>query len=85
MELIKTITETYTIAKSERVESNCLAILFFIPSTSNRATINGVPVAAGDSLQIEQSYGYIDTTWYDVVFSAGAGANELVVSRVLIR
>ena len=85
MALTQTLNDTYTLNKNKLVESNCVAITFLVKSTSNDALINGILVAAGDQLKVDQSFGYIDSTWYDVVFQSGAGSNELIVSRILIK
>ena len=84
MELRSTINDSYTIAIGKRVDSNCLSIDFINKTTSNPVSINGIIIAAGDQFRVTQISGFIDTTTYDVVFQAGAGVNELVVSRILI-
>jgi hypothetical protein len=84
MELRSTISDSYTIAIGKRVDSNCLSINFLNKTTSNPVAINGVIIAAGEQYRITQTSGFIDTTTYDIVFQAGAGVNEVVISRILI-
>lgn len=84
MELRSTINDSYTIAIGKRVDSNCLSINFLNKTTSNPVAINGVIIAAGEQFKVTQTSGFIDTTTYDLVFQAGAGVNEVVISRILI-
>ena len=84
MELIKTINEVYTFGRGQRIESNCIAITFINKSTSNTAMINGVQIAAGEQYKVDQQSGFLDTTIYDVIFLAGAGVNEIAVTRIII-
>jgi hypothetical protein len=84
MELTKTINEAYTFGKARQIESNCIAITFINKSTSNTAMINGIQIAAGEQYKVDQQSGFLDTTIYDVIFLAGAGVNEIAVSRILI-
>jgi hypothetical protein len=84
MELRSTINDSYTIAIGKRVESNCLSINFLNKTTSNPVAINGVIIAAGEQFRVTQTSGFIDTTTYDIQFQAGAGVNEVVISRILV-
>lgn len=76
-----TITESEFIGKSKQVQSNCVAISFFRPLGSNPVTVLGVPVPNGGILEIAQADDCLDTSLYDVVFGAGAGANECYAIR----
>lgn len=84
MELRSTINDSYTIAIGKRVDSNCLSINFLNKTTSNPVSINGVIIAAGEQFRVTQTSGFIDTTTYTIQFQAGAGVNEVVISRILI-
>ena len=77
-----TNSESEFIGKSKQVQSNCLAISFFRPLGSNPVTVLGIPIPAGGILEIAQPDGCIDTSLYDVVFGAGAGANECYAIRI---
>jgi len=65
-------------------ESDCIAIAFFRPTTSNPVSVNGLPLEAGQTLRIEQNVGDIDRTQYEIIFSTGASTNECYVMRTVI-
>ena len=62
-------------------ESDCIAIAFFRPTTSNPVSVNGLPLEAGQTFRVEQNVGDIDRTQYEIIFSAGTATNELYVMR----
>lgn len=81
---MKTNTVTQFVGKNTMVTSDCIAIAFFRPLTSNAVSINGIPLEAGQTLSINQNVGDFDVTQYQVDFTAGASTNELYVVRTLI-
>jgi hypothetical protein len=83
MEFIKTKNEVYVIGRGQRVESNCFSICFINAVASNTVTINGVTLLAGEQYKVSQPTGCVDTTWYDMAFSAGAGVDQVTVSRIM--
>lgn len=64
-------------------ESNCIAIAFFRPTTSNPVSVNGLPLEAGQTLRIEQNVGDIDRSQYEIIFTDGASTNECYVMRTV--
>jgi hypothetical protein len=80
---MNTQTEFEYIGDQKMQESNCIAIAFTRPTGSNPVSVNGYPLAEGQTLRIEQNVGDIDRTQYSVVFSAGSGTNECWSFRTL--
>jgi hypothetical protein len=79
----RTTTQTNFYGRSTSIESYCLAISFTRPSTgTSEVQINGLPLAAGQTLSISQNVGDIDNSRYEIRFD-NAGLNELWVVRVL--
>ena len=62
-------------------ESDCIAIAFFRPTTSNPVSVNGLPIEAGQTFRVEQNVGDMDRTQYEIIFSTGTATNELYVMR----
>ena len=81
---MKTNSVTQFVGKNSMVTSDCIAIAFFRPLTSNAVSINGIPIEAGQTLSINQNVGDFDVTQYQVMFTSGASTNELYVVRTLI-
>lgn len=80
---MKTTTQTNFYGKSTSIESYCLAISFTRPSTgTSEVQINGIPLAAGQTLSISQNVGDIDNSRYEIRFD-DLGVNELWVVRIL--
>lgn len=83
MKLRRTTTQTNFYGRSTSIESYCLAISFTRPSTGTSGVqINGIPLAAGQTLSISQSQDDIDNSRYEIRFD-DTGLNELWVIRVL--
>lgn len=81
---MKTSTQTNFYGRTTSIESYCLSIAFFRPNNVNSdVQVNGIPIAAGQTLTINQNVGDIDTSRYEIVFTAGANPNELFVIKVL--
>lgn len=79
----RTTTQTNFYGRSTSIDSYCLAISFTRPSTgTSEVQINGLPLAAGQTLSISQNVGDIDNSRYEIRFD-NAGLNELWVVRVL--
>jgi hypothetical protein len=79
----RTTTQTNFYGRSTSIESYCLAISFTRPSTgTSEVQINGLPLAAGQTLSISQNVGDIDNSRYEIRFD-NVGLNELWVVRVL--
>ena len=79
----RTTTQTNFYGRSTSIESYCLAISFTRPSTgTSEVQINGLPLAAGQTLSISQNVGDIDNSRYEIRFD-DLGLNELWVVRVL--
>ena len=79
----RTTTQTNFYGRSTSIESYCLAISFTRPTTgTSEVQINGLPLAAGQTLSISQNVGDIDNSRYEIRFD-NAGLNELWVVRVL--
>ena len=81
---MKTNSVTQFVGKNSMITSDCIAIAFFRPTSSNAVSVNGVPIEAGSTLSINQTVGDIDKTQYQVDFTAGASTNELYVISTLI-
>jgi hypothetical protein len=80
---MRTTTQTNFYGKSTSIESYCLAISFTRPSTgTSEVQINGIPLAAGQTLSISQNVGDIDNSRYEIRFD-DLGVNELWVVRIL--
>jgi hypothetical protein len=80
---MQTETTTLYVGKNQPLESYCISIAFFRPTTSNNVSVNGVPIEAGQTLTISQNEGDLDTTKYNVVFTSSASTNELYVIKIL--
>lgn len=85
MDYIRTFTQFEWITKYKQVKSFCFAITFKVPATGNPVNINGAIIQAGDSLEIAQLPGMLDTTVYDVYFDPGVGSNELTIIKITPR
>jgi hypothetical protein len=80
---MNTTTEFEYIGAQKMQESNCIAIAFTRPSGSNDVSINGYPLAEGQTLRIEQNVGDIDRTQYSIVFTSSGSTNELYCFRTV--
>jgi hypothetical protein len=81
---MKTSTQTNFYGLTTSIESYCLSIAFFRPNNANAdVQVNGIPIAAGQTLSINQNVGDLDTSRYEIVFTTGANPNELFVIKVL--
>lgn len=81
---MKTSTQTNFYGNSTSIESFCFAISFFRPNNTNaNVVVNGIPIAAGQTLSINQSVGDLDTSRYEIVFDTSVNPNELFVIKVL--
>jgi hypothetical protein len=81
---MKTNTTTQFFGKNGFATSDCIAIAFFRPTTSNAVSVNGIPIEAGQTFSISQNVGDFDISQYEIVFTSGASTNELYVIRTLI-
>lgn len=72
-----------TYGKNQAIDSYCISIAFHRPTGSNPFRVNGIPVADGDTLTINQNVGDLDITKYQIVFQAGAGNNECYVMKIV--
>lgn len=80
---MKTVSQSIYVGKSQYFDAQgCLAISFFRPSNTNNVRIDGVPVAAGTSFNINQNVGDADFSSYNIVFESGALANELYITQI---
>jgi hypothetical protein len=80
---MRTTTQTNFYGKSTSIESFCYAISFTRPSTGTSGVqVNGIPLAAGQTLSISQNVGDIDNSRYEIRFD-DSGLNELWVVRVI--
>jgi hypothetical protein len=81
---MNTQTEFEYIGDYKMQESNCIAIAFTRPTGSNPVSINGYPLAEGQTIRIEQNVGDIDRTQYNVIFTQdGVRTNECWCFRTL--
>jgi len=80
---IPVLTETEFHGKTGVTTSDCVAITFFVPAGANPVTVNQIPIAAGGTLAIEQSAGYLDRTRYEFSFGTGGSGNELYIIRII--
>lgn len=89
--MAKTKTVTSFVGETSLVVAQgAFAITFYRPSTnpdtgaaSNPVKVEGVPIAAGGTLEIKQNVGDVDVTQYDIVFGTGAGENIMYVIQIL--
>jgi hypothetical protein len=80
---MRTTTQTNFYGKSTSIESFCYAISFTRPSTgTSEVQVNGIPLAAGQTLSISQNVGDIDNSRYEIRFD-DSGLNELWVVRII--
>jgi hypothetical protein len=80
---MRTTTQTNFYGKSTSIESFCYAISFTRPSTgTSEVQVNGIPLAAGQTLSISQNVGDIDNSRYEIRFD-DLGLNELWVVRII--
>jgi hypothetical protein len=80
---MRTTTQTNFYGKSTSIESFCYAISFTRPRTGTREVqVNGIPLAAGQTLSISQNVGDIDNSRYEIRFD-DSGLNELWVVRII--
>ena len=61
------------VGEGKMQESNCIAIAFNRPVGSAAVSVNGYPLADGQTLRISQNVGDIDRTQYQINFAAGSG------------
>jgi hypothetical protein len=81
---MNTQTEFEYIGDYKMQESNCVAIAFTRITGSNPVSINGFPLAEGQTLRIEQNVGDVDRTQYNVQFTQdGVKTNECYCFRTL--
>jgi hypothetical protein len=81
---MNTQTEFEYIGDQKMQESNCIAIAFNRPTGSNPVSVNGFPLAEGQTLRIEQNVGDVDRTQYNVQFTqSGILTNECYCFRTL--
>ena len=83
MRPIDIINETQYVGENKMVTSDCFAITFKRVLGSNPVSVNGYPLADGESLQFEQTENHLDRTQYNVVFGTGGSGNELYVFRTI--
>lgn len=79
----KTFTDFQYIGSNDNIESYCISIAFFRPTGSNQVFVNGLPLAEGQTLTINQNVGDLDHSKYSIVFVNTGFTNELHVVRVL--
>jgi hypothetical protein len=80
---MRTTTQTNFYGKSTSIESFCYAISFTRPNTgTSEVQVNGIPLAAGQTLSISQNVGDIDNSRYEIRFD-NSGLNELWVVRII--
>lgn len=83
MKPINIINETQYVGENKMITSDCFAITFKRVTGSNPVSVNGYPLADGESLQFEQTENHLDRTQYNVVFGTGGTGNELYVFRTI--
>ena len=83
MKPINVINETQYVGENQMIISDCFAITFKRATGSNPVSVNGYPLADGESLQFEQTENHLDRTQYNVVFGTGGSGNELYVFRTI--
>lgn len=80
----QTETQTQYVGNSSAIESYCISIAFYRPTTgSNNVFVNDVPIEAGQTLTIAQNESDLDTTRYRINFSSSGGTNELYVIKIV--
>ena len=79
---INIINETQFVGDNKIVKADCFAITFKRILGSNPVSINGYPLADGESITFAQTENHVDRTQYNVVFS-GAGTNQLFVFKTI--
>ena len=82
---MQTTTTSQYVGKNTSIESYCISIAFFRPTTlTNAVYINDIPIEAGQTLTIAQNEGDLDTTKYNIVFGSTVGStNELYVIKII--
>jgi len=82
-------TTEYHGDNNEGIESYCISIAFFRPTTSRAGNptsdvvVNNIPIEAGATFRIGQNVGDIDTTRYSLTFLPEVGTdNELYIIRI---
>jgi len=79
----KTYTAIEFHGKNDFIVSNCFSIAFYRPTGTNPVYVNGMPIGDGQTMTINQNVDHLDTSSYEIVFTAGAGDNELYTIRIL--
>jgi len=79
---INVINETQYIGDNTIVKADCFAITFKHITGSASVTINGYPMADGESLTFAQTENHIDRTQYNVVFS-GLGTKSVYAFKTI--
>lgn len=72
------------INRSQYIEANCNAIMFFNIGTVN-AVLNGITLAPGIGFSIPANLGEKDVTKWQVQFPTNVGANLLVVRKQYVK
>jgi len=79
---LESITDFANISSSKMVQSNCMSISF-INKGSNTVNVNGLKLAANDTIEIAQPNTFIDRTQYQVSFDADGTTSNCLVIRIL--
>lgn len=79
---LESITDFQNISKTTMVQSNCMSISF-INKGSNTVNVNGLKLAANDTIEIAQPNSFIDRTQYQVSFDSDGSASNCLVIRIL--
>jgi hypothetical protein len=82
---MQTTTISQYVGKNTSIESYCISIAFFRPTTlTNAVYVNDIPIEAGQTLTIAQNEGDYDTTKYNIVFGSTVGStNELYIIKII--
>ena len=79
---LESITDFQNISKTTMVQSNCMSISF-INKGSNTVNVNGLKLAANDTIEIAQPNSFIDRTQYQVSFDSDGSSSNCLVIRIL--
>jgi len=79
---LESITDFTNISKPTMIQSNCMSITF-INKGSNTVNVNGLKLAADETIEIAQPNTFIDRTQYQLSFDSDGTTSNCLVIRIL--
>jgi len=79
---LESITDFQNISYTKMVQSNCMSISFVNKGT-NSVNINGLKLAANETIEVSQPNAFIDRTQYQLSFDNDGAESNCLVIRIL--